>query len=420
MALIAAAVAALAGTGFWQASPASAATIPASDQAAVSALQAKGFTCGPDGNDVRCSGFTKHSSAVLTPAERSLLQSDLSQLKSGTQSSANVAAGPPVQCGFDGFGGVTPDPDRFTSCGDTIWVFSSYVIADGTPILIGTFTGEDEQWANYSATSSSWTHGLLIAGLFGTGELTEGLRLQEISSGCDTAPSICLAISQASPDPQSAFVTPVSVDTFGWLEFDQGPSASASGQVNYLDPSIGVDLTGVSPNGGAASFSDNDLAGRCDTRASTTDGCVDEDYAPTLTYDANKNPLVDPVVLHIYTNQQPVANGGLSIAWGVPKSVRSNGSPLYRDTSSADQTANRKVACAGVVLATGQSCDEWPLASTYEGAAFQNVWSAWPVPEAANSSQGGLTGTFYKANRILDGVDPFYVKAIQANGPASW
>ena len=52
-------------------------------------------------------------------------------------------------------------------------------------------------------------------------------------------------------------------------------------------------------------------------------------------------------------------------------------------------------------------------------AAFNSDYSTAIVPESANSSQGGLTGAFYTGNRVIDS-DEFYVRAILANGTASW
>jgi hypothetical protein len=121
--------------------------------------------------------------------------------------------------------------------------------------------------------------------------------------------------------------------------------------------------------------------------------------------------LVGPVAQHIFNAQ----NGGLITAWGVPPSVRSNGAALTRDMNPIDIAANRTAACTGVP----PSCDEYPLATTHQGAAFNFDFSTATVPPAANNSQGGLTRAFYRANRVIDG-DPFYVRAILLNGTPSW
>jgi hypothetical protein len=65
------------------------------------------------------------------------------------------------------------------------------------------------------------------------------------------------------------------------------------------------------------------------------------------------------------------------------------------------------------------NCDEFPLKSSHQGAAFQPVWSAIAVPVAANSSQGGITGTFYTNNPVIDD-DAFYVLAIVSQTQISW
>jgi hypothetical protein len=92
---------------------------------------------------------------------------------------------------------------------------------------------------------------------------------------------------------------------------------------------------------------------------------------------------------------------------------------LTRDTSAADRRLNNAAACRTVHLAAGQNCDEFPLATIFQGASFQKVFSAVAVTAAANSSQGGTTKAFYARNRLVN-HDPFHVLAILANGSRSW
>lgn len=80
--------------------------------------------------------------------------------------------------------------------------------------------------------------------------------------------------------------------------------------------------------------------------------------------------------------------------------------PLTRATNPSTINANRNAACANVA----PSCDEYPMASTYQGAGFQPDFSTASVPASANSSQGGILSQFYGTNRVLDG-DPFWVSA---------
>ena len=96
-----------------------------------------------------------------------------------------------------------------------------------------------------------------------------------------------------------------------------------------------------------------------------------------------------------------------------------SGNPLHRNTALADQ--NRAKACPPPgPQPTGTSCDEYPFATTQEGASQtqQPDWgSAW-VPVSEQDSQSSIVGTFYLQNRILSagaGVvtgDAFWVYAV--------
>jgi len=409
--------------------PASAAPVPtARAQAAVAALQAKGARCtaatGTAGTYSRCTAVKKASLNSLTPAQRQHLSATNSKLTSGARPSATGRASgaaititPPSQCEFDFFEGYSPAPDRFTSCLESSWTLTDTTVSStGGVEITGTFEWDDEQWTSYSATSSAWTHGMIFSAGTGSGDLLDGFSL-ELYSGCFLAQGVCTAVSQTNPDPQTIDVAPLGTYEFQWQEVDNGPSSTTANTDNVLDPYLGVQYLATGGNGVPAEPAfDGGLDGRCDTIVSSTDGCVNEDNTPVVTYNGTSagNPLVAPVAQHIYTAQTT-----LSIAWGVPAVFNSKGQPLHRDTSAADQTANNRVACASVVLGAGQNCDEFPLATTFEGAAFQPVWSAVAVPASANSSQGGITSNFYKTNRVIDD-DAFNVLAIKANGQASW
>jgi hypothetical protein len=374
------------------------------------------------------------SLSTLSAAQRSdrnaMLSKQIAKDKASRTNAATASAvslTPPADClmtpGTEAANYV-PNPDRFTSCSDAMITITSYPVVDGVPDYAnpnGGFQYEDAQWNSYSATSQSWTHGLIVVGYpaptYAWGTLVSGVSAQ-MDSGCYLATGICTAISLGNPDPQSVTVLPSSTQEFGWTEYDDGPSATTANSSNWMDSYLGVswDLDIVPPE----PVNDlSELSGRCDTMATATDGCVDEYYYPVLTYNAQTNPLVEPVAEHILKAQSGVANGGLSIAWGVPSAYNSTGQPLTRDATPGDDTRNRNVACANVTLQTGQNCDEFPLATTYQGAYFQPVYSAVAVPASANSSQGGLTSAFNNSNRVIDD-DPFYVNVVLMNGQVSW
>jgi hypothetical protein len=273
---------------------------------------------------------------------------------------------------------------------------------------------EDFQWFSYSATSSTWTHGLIMFSYEGDGTLSDGFDT-ELYSGCYLAQGICAATSQGDPDPQQVAVVPDSSYEFEWLESDRGPSSTTAGTSNDLYTYIGVDFSGTTPAGGAWSLIDGNFPGRCDTIATSTDGCVNNEFVPVAAYDSTVLPLVAPVAQHVYNAQ----TGGLTTAWGVDPRVKSNGSYLTRDMNEADINANRQTACGNVTVPPGDSCDEFPLASTHQGASFNSDYSIAIVPSSANSSQGGIMSNFYSSNRVIDG-DLFLVRAILPDGTASW
>jgi deoxyribonuclease NucA/NucB len=74
---------------------------------------------------------------------------------------------------------------------------------------------------------------------------------------------------------------------------------------------------------------------------------------------------------------------------------------------------NRRASCGKVHPTKSQSCDEYPFASTHQGAAFAapGDWRAKAINAKQNSKVGTMLGRFFLANRILDG-DPFFVRII--------
>ena len=57
----------------------------------------------------------------------------------------------------------------------------------------------------------------------------------------------------------------------------------------------------------------------------------------------------------------------------------------------------------------GQDCDEYPFATTFQGAANGNNYSVWAVTSSDNQLAGSDLSGFYGSQRILHDYDPFYV-----------
>lgn len=166
-------------------------------------------------------------------------------------------------------------------------------------------------------------------------------------------------------------------------------------------PPDGVDPNPVAPWG---------LTGdmwRCDnlTAVGTTEvpskynGCVNEWFTPTLTYDAKAKPLVAPVARHVKWAQSNLPqHPGLETA--------ATRVPLIRQTETV-KDRNYAEACPASFprTATNNSCDEYPMASARTPGQQASTMA---VPSSANSSQGGITGNWYQDNRVVPG-DKFWV-----------
>ncbi|AZS87220.1 hypothetical protein ELQ87_25525 [Streptomyces griseoviridis] len=162
---------------------------------------------------------------------------------------------------------------------------------------------------------------------------------------------------------------------------------------------------------------------RCDnnTKGVSKVGCVFKDYVPTNV--VSLSGLYPNYARHIKEAQES----------GLPGAYP-DGQPLTRQTDSAEATTNRRTACpqasnGGYPRPTGYSCDEYPFASTHEGAASNKDlgrafswcqisaltsrtgpgWSACMIPATENTAAGrDDLRPFYNANRVLE-EDEFYV-----------
>lgn len=143
-------------------------------------------------------------------------------------------------------------------------------------------------------------------------------------------------------------------------------------------------------------------------------GCVFEDYVPTLQY--AQSGARSQVAQHISQAQ----------ASGLPGSGAA-GAYLHRLTNGTQVNNNRNTACGSPPPAplapTSNSCDEYPFASTYEGAwtgggaartqagcyyiivnpsTGSSGYSVCSVDGPQNSAAGSDLNGFYLRNRVID------------------
>ncbi|UQU67580.1 hypothetical protein COUCH_15470 [Couchioplanes caeruleus] len=180
---------------------------------------------------------------------------------------------------------------------------------------------------------------------------------------------------------------------------------------------------------------------RCDRDTKTVTaslGCVVPNYIPTLKY--SKSGPYPELARHIGRAQDSGLPGepGAGVLDGEPGTSNA----LNRVYSPTFMRKNRAKACSSdikIYKTAGNSCDEYPFASTWQGAYTQQSgttvavlprtqadcglppetrfgsygYSRCYIDENQNSNGGGMLGKFYSASesRILNG-DKFFVKIV--------
>lgn len=374
------------------------------------------------GTRTTCVRLAKLNPRTLTGRERAGLAAAMARLRTSPGSRAATAApaaapvAAPAQCDFGM--ATTNYPDRFTSCASSVLTMTTYQTQDGVTTITGQFGWADFEWASFTGESDAgyWSHGLIAIGNgVASGKFQLGADLI-IQSMCDVVPGTCTVTDTAPAYTNPVTLTPNGSFSVLWAEDDAGPAATTAMTSDVLDATLGVKFTWPGDGTNTALTKETTgtgLAGRCDSffkdpvTLNYAIGCVDERFTPTLVYDSIAYPQVAPVAQHIY-----LAQNTLAIAWGVDPRYRANGAPLTRDMLQSDIDANRAVACPPASAPPPpDSCDEFPMASTHEGANFNPVYSTAIVPQSANDSQGGITGNFYTGNRVID-PDPFFVSVV--------
>lgn len=191
-------------------------------------------------------------------------------------------------------------------------------------------------------------------------------------------------------------------------------TATAVGAVGRCQTTWRLTLTNAPYSPTAANYSLNEF--RCDNASGgkrPTVGCVVPWYASSMVYSKAKAP---ELASHITRAQKS----------GLPGATV----PLTRATSTTVIGWNRRLACPdGEVRPAGKSCDEYPLASTFQGMAIvggerrsfsgcsikgvpsrtgSTGASACMISTADQNYQGGVNSTFYSDQRVLN-ADPFLV-----------
>ncbi|MER5747110.1 hypothetical protein ABT097_28050 [Streptomyces sp. NPDC002225] len=160
---------------------------------------------------------------------------------------------------------------------------------------------------------------------------------------------------------------------------------------------------------------------------SRDDGAAAFSYLPTLTYSSKKGAPEKAVADHIKkAYSSPGATKPVNSAKKIPGQSASDPlNRLFRDTDRRKKNRSEAIKVCEKYWGKKYSknntyqCDEFPFATTYQGAAEsqfeaaapKNNFSAMPLVTAENRDAGILLGQFMTKNRIIDGTnDGFIVK----------
>ncbi|MER6806326.1 MULTISPECIES: NucA/NucB deoxyribonuclease domain-containing protein [Streptomyces] len=202
--------------------------------------------------------------------------------------------------------------------------------------------------------------------------------------------------------------------------------------VSYTPPApwtlrgdLGGKLFMLAPRWDAASYLANSTGGGKPDKK----GAATFSYVPTLAYSAKQGAEERAVAQHIRTAfTVPQDTKPYMSAKKVPG--RSAKDPLHRLVNKTRKNDNRKAAIKqckrywGANYAQGGKleCDEYPFATTYEGAAQADHdseakkfnFSVKPIPEKENGAGGNILLSFYAKNRIIDGMDDGFIVKIKS------
>ena len=159
---------------------------------------------------------------------------------------------------------------------------------------------------------------------------------------------------------------------------------------------------------------------RCDSASylvgNAGEGCVFPWVTETMNFYVSQSGEVANHILNaLYHPEETIPDKPGKVIPGRPGTQ-----PLHRTTDPAQINAHRSLAVATCQLywpnyaQEGLECDEFPFATTLEGASPDDNFSVEPVPARDNQSGGGVESAFYTYRRIIgDDVDhindPFFV-----------
>jgi len=347
----------------------------------------------------RCSSPTDGRFACLTIAPPDAVK----QHRSGISTNAIVPL--PEWCQFD-----TVFATRTAACVITEATLTTFTVVDGVETVTGELNMDVWSYTYSSPDLGNWIYQISVSPWSGFGPALSA----SISGTGTSASGSCTTGGFAFPSqPLTPFLTPRS----GEANFNT--TATAVGAVGFCDTTWNLTFTvpGHTPAGMTQTMSEI----RCDNATGANlsrprrVGCVVPWYPSSAGYSQSRYPSL--------TSHVARAQGS-----GLPGATFA--APLFRSTNEAFTTQNRNLACGDAPSIAGLSCDEYPLASTYNGLTFGGTRrsfagcninaptatgptgaSACMITAAENSAQGAIMAAFYYDERVLD-FDPYLIAIV--------
>jgi hypothetical protein len=288
---------------------------------------------------------------------------------------------------------------------------STYDVATSPPKLMGTADFQFVTWSLPRVNGLTGEVGLQLNKFAATGVWTSGGEVL-------ARPSCSPYLGSCQQNPYTAAWMP----TDGALEGRYIINYQLANPSDFFDPLIELDFRSDVPNdAGIQTTTSEPSFLRCDTYTyvrSTAPGCINWSVSrPWMTgYLSTTSPEHGQTATHIASAQNTLADHWAQrVVTGTDSDglvVQDVGTPLTRMYDQVVRDQNRAVACAGFTkIDDTDSCDEFPFASTHQGASIINDparRSIAHVPQLDNAAAGSQTQKFWSENRVIDG-DEFMI-----------
>jgi hypothetical protein len=293
---------------------------------------------------------------------------------------------------------------RFSDCVDESWKVT--IIDTQTGKVVGTNTGWTIFWNTLSYNSRFWNENIEVQVTGATGEgaaTTFTAPIQCVDVNPIVGPN-CQNTGSGSWAGQTGYLAAGTKTVYtGELGWESPGSATVEFEfqvvMNFKNPN-------TEPSG-PVTFGPAEPV-RCDSKSyfkPTSGGCVYPAETQNVLSLSRSDSTITQAAAFIESAQSKIPNHAGEYGPAGPL-----GPALTRTTDRTRIRRNRRAACKGLKPKKGDSCDEYPFASTDQGAALVPLgyWKHAEVNAKQNSKVGSLLGAFYLKQRIID-RDPFYV-----------